>query len=551
MLTSFLHSHPGNSSPASAVSTIGPLPVYSAKTPKTPTKSSKTKHAYELESAKPSAKIVPQLDAPFELVTSSPSPSYTQTQSRRASKRIEQWLQQTRKTQTTFADDLEEAERKAKAAGTPVNPYLAYPNFARVSGVVDEVTQRSRSSEVAIVESENLSVRPREELRATHGPQGSVSLNNLQVRACFLANVIECDAQSAAFAASRFIFAQTPTNDLLPPSAPFASSNRSFRAPRPSSILSITSFKKLPFARTLPTQRSVSSPHQVGTPSTPTSTFKTPIIRRRSPIPENFLNTDPAATMNMEAVTRPRKNSTLSMPKTPESQRSSTMRKRLGNLLRGYAGDPNMSHASPSSSKHSSSPRPSTSNSSATASTSTAVDNELRSSTSASPRTNRSTRKFNINLSDAAAFSPLEGSSSPARSSFSHEHEDHYACSSPTVFPHHTHTSHPFAAEHIPSTPGLSKRASQPIIFGNKKHNVSSSALSTLSIGSIGSLATNAGSMFNGASAARQKRLVVNGIPWDDAAAIQGLKRWCEVRICSLVHLVSVLYSLRLRRVSV
>ena len=145
---------------------------------KTPTR---TKTKLGFESAKPSiAKSVPQLEAPIELVISSPSP--THTQSRRASKRIEQWLQGTLKTQGTFADDLEEAERKAKAAGTPVNPYLAYPSFARVSGVVDdEVSQRSRSSDFVIVDAENLQ-QGGGESGAAHGLQGAVSLNNLQVR---------------------------------------------------------------------------------------------------------------------------------------------------------------------------------------------------------------------------------------------------------------------------------------------------------------------------------------------------------------------------------
>lgn len=72
----------------------------------------------------------------------------------------------------------------------------------------------------------------------------------------------------------------------------------------------------------------------------------------------------------------------------------------------------------------------------------------------------------------------------------------------------------------------------------------SSSALSTLSIGSIGTLATSIGSglglhggyelngpgLLKGTNGGRRKkRLVVGGIGSKDTKSIEGLREWCEV----------------------
>lgn len=112
-------------------------------------------------------------------------------------------------------------------------------------------------------------------------------------------------------------------------------------------------------------------------------------------------------------------------------------------------------------------------------------------------------------------------------------------------------------------------------VFRERRANMSSSALSTLSIGSIGTFASNIGSglgihhlghghghgsgdsgvhngsgIFGGSSASgRRKKLVVAGIAHEDDMAVKGLKRWCEVSTLSLV-LVSPTLLLAISRLS-
>ncbi|KAL5519270.1 hypothetical protein ACEPAH_953 [Sanghuangporus vaninii] len=398
--------------------------------------------------------------------------------------RVESWLKEQQRINNSIDDSTR--ERIAKAAGTPCNPYLAYPGLSKCTVWQDEEDDDILGSFVIVEEDE-----PEEYLGNHDSP------NN---------------------------FLEHTANKFLTTSATsYASSARppSLRPSRPASILSVSPWRNLPFTKTLPVRRSSSAPGEPVDLSTPVGSLKIGSNRRRSPIPEDFLNTGTSASSRPGKTAQNKSsNSTLKAPSTPRS----SVRKRLGNLMRPGTS-PTVNLASPESKRTSGSPRPSTSASTKTATTSTAVENEFCSAHGGSPK--RYLPKFNLNLSKPAR-QPAESVrlDSPTRSSFSATlHHDEPVEPNP-------HPEELLSQPDLPFAPTLSKRRSQQNIFHDRRRNASSSALSTLSIGSIGTLASNingrASSVFSGSASAKKKRLVVSGIAPDDAAALQGLRRWCE-----------------------
>ncbi|OCB87902.1 hypothetical protein A7U60_g5039 [Sanghuangporus baumii] len=406
------------------------------------------------------------------------------TEQPRGKVRVESWLKEQQRINNSIDDSAR--DRIAKAAGTPCNPYLAYPGLSKCTVWQDEGDDDILGSFVIVEEDE-----PDNEHLGNHD-----SPNNLK---------------------------HTANKFLTTSATSYASSARppSLRPSRPASILSVSPWRNLPFTKTLPVRRSSSAPGEPVDLSTPTASLKIGSNRRRSPIPEDFLNTDASANSRPGKTAQNKSsNSTLKAPSTPRS----SVRKRLGNLMRPGTS-PTVNLASPESKRTSGSPRPSTSASTKTATTSTAVENELCSAHGGSPK--RFLPKFNLNLSKPAR-QPAESVrlDSPTRSSFSATlHHDEPVELNP-------HPEESLSQPDLPFAPTLSKRRSQQNIFHDRRHNASSSALSTLSIGSIGTLASNingrASSVFSGSSTAKKKRLVVSGIAPDDAAAMQGLRRWCE-----------------------
>ncbi|KAL5494951.1 hypothetical protein ACEPAI_413 [Sanghuangporus weigelae] len=399
--------------------------------------------------------------------------------------RVESWLKEQQRINNSIDDSAR--DRIAKAAGTPCNPYLAYPGLSKGTVWQDEEEEEDILGSFVIVEEEE----PEDEHLGNH--DSPINLEH---------------------AANKFMTTSATS---------YASSARppSLRPSRPASILSVSPWRNLPFTKTLPVRRSSSAPGEPVDLSTPPATLKIGSNRRRSPIPEDFLNTGVSANSGPGKTAQNKSsNSTLKAPSTPRS----SVRKRLGNLMRP-SSSPNVNLDSSESKRTSGSPRPSTSASTKTATTSTAVENELCSARGGSPK--RFLPKFNLNLSKPAR-QPAESVrlDSPTRSSFSATlHHDEPVEPTP-------HPEESLSQLDNPFTPTLSKRRSQQNLFHDRRRNASSSALSTLSIGSIGTLASNingrAGSVFSGSSTAKKKRLVVSGIAPDDAAAMDGLRRWCE-----------------------
>ncbi|KAL5533937.1 hypothetical protein ACEPAG_397 [Sanghuangporus baumii] len=403
--------------------------------------------------------------------------------------RVESWLKEQQRINNSIDDSVR--DRIAKAAGTPCNPYLAYPGLSKCTVWQDKEDEDEEDilGSFVIVEEEE----PEDEHLGNHD-----SPNNLEP------------------AANKFLTtsATSYASSVRPPS---------LRPSRPASILSVSPWRNLPFTKTLPVHRSSSAPGEPVDLSSPPATLKIGSNRRRSPIPEDFLNTGASANSRPGKTAQNKSsNSTLKAPSTPRS----SVRKRLGNLMRPGTS-PTANLASPESKGTSGSPRPSTSASTKTATTSTAVENEICSAHGSSPK--RFLPKFNINLNlSKPARQPAESIrlDSPTRSSFSATlHHDEPVEPTP-------HPEESLSQSDLPFVPTLSKRRSQQNIFHDRRRNASSSALSTLSIGSIGTLASNingrAGSVFSGSSTAKKKRLVVSGIAPDDTAAMDGLRRWCE-----------------------
>ena len=162
------------------------------------------------------------------------------------------------------------------------------------------------------------------------------------------------------------------------------------------------------------------------------------------------------------------------------------------------------------------SPRPSTSASSATTATSTAVENEEQSMTSRlrsklALRLTKKASKLNLlHHSPMLSVIPPTAVDSPSRASFSSSTQ---TIDTPFTPPHSDSASFLSPPKMSLSKDqtyhnSLSKKSSQSI-FREKSHNASSSALSTLSIGSIGSYATSIGgrsNVFSGATSGRRKR---------------------------------------------
>ena len=299
-------------------------------------------------------------------------------------------------------------------------------------------------------------------------------------------------------------------------------SSHSLRAPRPASILSISSWRNLPFARTLPHQRrSFSTPGESIDLSTPPATLKrSSVPRRRSPIPIDFFNTEGTGSPQIERLEEDK--ATLDIMKNFETPRNS-MRYRLSNLMKVHSNAiPQVNEASPSSTA-SSSPRPSTSASTTTTSASIVVEDKKHSLRRGS---SKFIPKFNISLSKAASRQVPVSLSSPTHSTFSAGSLGSHGDEVPPL---------PAIPTEFIYQPPLTRKPSYHSVFREKKHSVSSSALSTLSIGSIGSVPIGkTNSILGTSSRSRRKKLIVSGIEPDNVPAVQGLRRWCEV--CSSDH---------------
>lgn len=413
-------------------------------------------------------------------------------QTSKKTRRIERWLEEQEK--HIFPLDAAARERIQKAAGTPSNPYLAYPNLSNHAVIKENHKDDVASLRSFVIVEED---EPRETQYA--GPSltsGQDNVSGLEPPLTDLLAATVVDTISAS--------AHTPS---------------SLRAPRPASILSISSWRNLPFTKTLPhPRRSFSTPGEPIDLSTPPSTLrKASVSRRRSPIPLDFLNAETSGNLRVEQVEED--NASLSIMKSFETPRNS-MRYRLSNLMKTHSNaSPQGSEVSPSSTA-SSSPRPSTSASTTTTSVSIpiAVEDKKRSLRGGSSI--RFIPKFNISLSKASSRQVPVTLSSPTQSTFSAGS----LCSQGDEAP-------PLPAipsEFLYQVP-LTRRTSNHSVFKEKKHSVSSSALSTLSIGSIGSVPIGKTSSILGTSTgARRRKLVVSGIEPDNVPAVQGLRRWCE-----------------------
>lgn len=281
------------------------------------------------------------------------------------------------------------------------------------------------------------------------------------------------------------------------------------RPPRPSSLPVGSPWRGLPFAKTLP-HRPVSIPGPLPEFPTPPQTPKKniPTFRRRSPIPEEFRSLDEPATPKSGRMAPTLK----AAPETPKA----SMRFRLSSLVRSYGSSPSVNDSN--------SPRPSTSTSSAT---STAVDKEELTGTA------RLRSKISFTLSKATKLSSLGRNGtfnapyiSPSRSSFISSTQ---TFSTPSIPSQHENPS--FLVPPVPTYVYSSGSKRQPHSVFHGGNNASSSALSTLSIASIGSSIGGRNNILSSVVSSKRKKLVVSGIEADDIHAIEGLQRWCEVSL--------------------
>lgn len=440
-------------------------------------------------------------------------------QEKRGSRRVKRWLAEQRRlygySNVSYVGPAEaerERERVAQAFGTPCNPYLAYPYLQYPSRKGDDDDGASLRSYVIIEEEDVHEVRVGE-FAEMNVPEVSKHDKSGRPKLTFLLQLTRQSVGSSVY-------------DLTPPIAPYvpAPHASTMRGPRPKSLPSSSTWRSLPFAKTLPLRPSSAVDTHFSHRTPPQTPKKSsPILRRRSPIPEEFWTPDGPVTPKSGRVAQS-KMSTSTLKATPETPKAST-RFRLSSVTR-----PSPSSSLPAEDPNS--PRPSTSNSSATATTSTAVENEERSATS------RLRAKITTSLSRASKLGSAGRQQaltlgSPSRASF---FSSTHTFDTPFGLPQSDSASF-LAPPHLPhakdhSYSSLSKKASHSI-FREKTHNASSSALSTLSIGSIGSIATSIGgrsSVFGGATTGRRKKLVVSGIERDNLDAIEGLQKWCEVR---------------------
>ncbi|KAI5121166.1 hypothetical protein M0805_007163 [Coniferiporia weirii] len=456
---------------------------------------------------------IPGLAPPIELVE-----SIQVGRASRRSQRVQRWLAEQQHLTTDM--DAATSDSATTASGAVCNPHSDYPSMSSRTIRKEDGDEAGLLRSFVIVEEDGLPVR------GVEGLPGLGSTYGFEVRS--LPTVDEVAEQTSQ---NDQVCVDYPHNDFSPPVVPYAHSTHtsSLRAPRPMSVLSITSWRNLPFAKTLPQRYFPTSEEPVDLSTPPQTPKKNVRVRRRSPIPETFRDTDvPAISKNSRTAQNKTSTGTLRASEIPRS-----MRQRLSNLVRvhGHAGS---SSESPGSTKAPDSPRPSTSTSSVTATTSTAVENELLSEMRANA--GRHLPKFTLNLSKAARLAPID-LSSPTRSTFSSSTQTISTPSAPSRCGDAPYTVPPLPPLPFPPTepaqsPALSKKRSQINVFRDRGYNASSSALSTLSITSIGSIATSIGgrssNVFSGSSSAKRKKLVVSGIERDDTAAVEGLRRWCE-----------------------
>ncbi|THH09609.1 hypothetical protein EW145_g1890 [Phellinidium pouzarii] len=420
----------------------------------------------------------PLLAPPFELARSSNAERV-----RRRSQRVQLWLAEQQ--HLTEGMDVAVSVRDTKASGTPCNPYLAYPGM--LSCIARKEGDDRASSLLLGLDSDRVPGT------SANGPLRSNDVGNTEGALSTMDHL---------------------ENNISPPVAPYAASSRnsSLRAPRPISILSISSWRNIPFATSLPRRSSPVSRERVDLSAPPQTPKKSLRPRRRSPIPETFRELDVPNILKSSHTAKSKTSSgTLRVSEMPRS----SVRQRLGNLVRVHASGSSSSE-SPTSTKYSDSPRPSTSTSSATASTSTAVENEMRSDmlNGHGHGPSRLVPKFTISISKAKRTPPVD-LSSPTHSTFS---SSTYTISTPSVasqygdVPFSSPSPLPYLSPGFAESSHLSKKRSQSNIFRDRKHNISTSALSTLSIGSIGSIATNIGgrngSVFSSSMSAKRKKLV-------------------------------------------
>ncbi|KAH8119885.1 hypothetical protein DFH11DRAFT_1557117 [Phellopilus nigrolimitatus] len=434
---------------------------------------------------------IPQLAPPVELVGATEA-----DQARRMSRRVQHWLADQQRLNTSM--NTPPRERVTKASGTPSNAYLAYPNLPN-----NPARKENDGDDESILRS--FVVVKGNEKRGTGNRVPPL-----------LRKGSNLDFQDGQASMERTAYNLSPHPDALATDSTGQSS--SLRAPRPMSILSVSPWRNLPFTKTPPSKPAAAPERAVDLSTPPPTLRKSPQLHRRSPIPESFLDKNVPATPNSSRGARSKKSSgTLKPPETPRS----SMKHRLGNFTRVH-GHADSSSGSPGS-KSPSSPRPSTSTSATTATTSTAVEKDMQSEPGGTA-SGRFLPKFKMSLSRPTRTTvDLGFPMHPTFSSVSVPSQSDVYLDPPPL--------PPFRSE-FGLSPSLSRRPSQSSIFREKKHNVSSSALSTLSIGSIGSIATSIGerssNVFTGSTTTKRKKLVVSGIEKNDTTAVEGLRRWCE-----------------------